>query len=237
MSGWNGTLVLDFDGTVCLGDDPVRLYCEEATASLSPAQAARVTAGLERFLEGEEVPEAAGAQDGYQVVQRLVFLHGVTTSATDRAYRLSRRRFDAGEGHTWLPDGLAEELSVVRGCGIRVVLVTNAPREGVLGFAERTGLAPQLDAVVAEAGKPAGMSQVLRRLLEEGQHPPARLLSVGDVWANDIEPAALLGCRTGYVDRFGLAAGPADIVTSQIGDMLTFWRRWGCQAPERTTDS
>ena len=51
------------------------------------------------------------------------------------------------------------------------------------------------------------MPAVLDRLLAEASLPPDRLLSVGDVWRNDLEPAAAIGAATAFVDRFGRGEG------------------------------
>jgi len=169
--GPTGTLVLDFDGTVCLGDDPVRLYCEEVVRVLPQATGTRITASLDGFLDGHAVAGLDQSQDGYQAVQRLAAGAGVHPAQLDVAYRDSRRRFDAGEGRTWVPDGLLEELAVVRTRGVDLILVTNAPMLGVRAFADRTGLTEQLTGVVADARKPTGMAPILQRLLDRADHP------------------------------------------------------------------
>lgn len=224
--GPTGTLVLDFDGTVCLGDDPVRLYCEEVVRVLPQATGTRITTSLDGFLDGQAVAGLDEAQDGYQAVQRLAAGAGVHPAQLDVAYRDSRRRFDAGEGRTWVPDGLLEELAVVRTRGVDLILVTNAPMLGVRAFADRTGLAEQLTGVVADARKPTGMAAILQRLLDRADHPPQRLMSVGDVWANDIEPALGLGCAAAYIDRFGTAPGGATATAPTIQGLYPVLLAW-----------
>lgn len=221
-----GTLVLDFDGTVCLGDDPVRLYCQEVSRRLPPVPGEQVGRALERFLAGHRVEGLDEAQDGYQAVQRLASRAGMDTAALTAAYRASRLRFDMGEGRTWLPDGLLAELAGVCRRGVRVVLVTNAPLPGVSRFAARTGLAGYLDAVVADAGKPRGMGLILDRLLQEGGHPPARLLSLGDVWDNDIAPALERGCAGAFIDRFGRTADSGVASAPSVQGLYPVLRTW-----------
>lgn len=221
-----GTLVLDFDGTVCLGDDPMHLYCQEVVRRLPPPTAREVSLALEGFLAGHPVRGLDGAQDGYHAVQRLACSVGVSAEDLTTAYLSSRSRFEAGEGRTWVPDGLLKELAQVSRHGVRTVLVTNAPLPGVQAFADRTGLAEHLDVVVADADKPVGMGPLLDRLLQEGGHPPTRLLSVGDVWANDIAPALERGCVAAFVDRFGLAADPAVASAPTVQGLYPALRRW-----------
>ena len=57
------TLVLDFDGTLCLGDDPIHLFADELSKLVDDHEsAAEVRRRLEAFLEGRERVE--DAEDG-----------------------------------------------------------------------------------------------------------------------------------------------------------------------------
>src|SRR5688500_20288004 len=60
-------LVFDFDGTVCLGDGPVRAYAEEAVRGLADDVATAVLNGLAAHLDG--APD--GHPDGYSAVAAL----------------------------------------------------------------------------------------------------------------------------------------------------------------------
>jgi FMN phosphatase YigB (HAD superfamily) len=92
---------------------------------------------------------------------------------------------------------------------VRVVLVTNAPEQGVESLLGILGLEGLVDQVHGDAGKPAGMGPILEALLDEAGFTatPDRLLSVGDIWVNDLEPASALGCPTALIDRYGTAIG------------------------------
>ena len=106
------------------------------------------------------------------------------------------------------------------------MLVTNAPVDGIEPVLDRLGLTGLLDAVEGDAGKPAGMPAVLRRLLEGAGLPPDRLLSVGDVWRNDLEPAAAIGAATAFVDRFGLGEGSPTFRARTLESLLPDVERW-----------
>ena len=62
-----GALILDFDGTLCVGDAPVREFARHAFESVSdgPTRLARLDAFLER---GDGIDSA---RDGYQAVAAL----------------------------------------------------------------------------------------------------------------------------------------------------------------------
>ncbi|GAB3167955.1 hypothetical protein GCM10027059_29740 [Myceligenerans halotolerans] len=208
------TLVLDFDGTVCVGDGPVLLYAEEVARRTG----LDVTDDVARFLRTGHLPgnatqEVPAPEDGYQAVLALAFA-GERSERPDRtvldaAYRASRARFaDDGAG-TSAPEGLHEFLGGVRSAGTRVVLVTNSPLTGVTDWLEREGVAPLLDDVVPDAGKPAAMPGILRRLLPDAGTAADMLVSVGDVHANDVAPALAVGVRGAHIDRWASRPGPA----------------------------
>lgn len=205
--------MLDFDGTVCLGDDPVYLYAEEA----SRRAGVDLTVGLAGFLstgvlsvEGADAAPFA-VEDGYQAIHVLGGLAGLERDDLRASYRASRARVDVGEGEMHTPDGFTGFLDEVRSAGTRVVLVTNAPLLGAERWLAAHDVARRLDAIVPDAGKPVRMPAVLDALLEEAgaEDEPELLASVGDVYANDIAPAVARGARAAHIDRFARVPGPA----------------------------
>ncbi|GGF35359.1 HAD family hydrolase [Subtercola lobariae] len=242
-SSYTQVLVLDFDGTVCLGDAPVFAYARlldealvarEATSSGRPS----VRESVERFLtraergSGEAAgpssePKMGGAAetsetpgqhdapalndaleviansvDGYEAAERLARSRGITDEQLSVAYTGSREELASGSLETTAPDGLADLLGGLPE-RTQIVLVTNAPEAGVTQQLRTLGLAECFDEVVTSARKPAGMSGIIERLLAQNglaEHPD-RLLSVGDIWRNDLAPAAAFGCATALIER------------------------------------
>lgn len=208
----SGVLVLDFDGTVCLGDAPVYEYAAAVVrrlpAELRDSAEDRVRGALAEYFAGIRNPDLADAPDGYYAVAALARELGVSDDSRNAAYLESRTAVHAGEAPIFAPPGLRELLAAAKE-RVRVVLVTNAPEQGVESLLGILGLEGAFDAVHGDAGKPAGMGPIIDRLLREaGLEPePDRLLSVGDIWVNDLEPAAARGCRTALVDRYGVPDG------------------------------
>ncbi|NRD27520.1 HAD family hydrolase [Frigoribacterium sp. VKM Ac-2836] len=210
-------LVLDFDGTVCLGDGPVLTYArllDEALAETDPRHPPRlVEAVLARFVGSplddeptgvdEAVALADGSPDGYVVAERVSRALGIDDDTRSAAYAGARAALADGRLETTAPEGLAELLGSLPD-GVHVVLVTNSPEHGVVQPLERLGLADRVDAIVTDARKPSGLPAVLDRLRADAglDDRPDRLLSVGDIWANDLEPAAAQGSPTALVERF-----------------------------------
>ncbi|RNI18065.1 HAD family hydrolase [Flexivirga caeni] len=195
-------LLLDFDGTICLGDEPVLAYADAAARGLAPADAQRIRSTVQEFVDGK-----LGGRwpDGYLAVQDLT-REQLDETALNTAYAASRKRLQAGELAVYAPDGLADFLNGLDGVAERV-LVTNAPAEGVTEVLLQLGVTSLLDRVVSSAAKPDGWDALLPQIL--GDRPASAAVSVGDVYRNDIAPLIAHGAATAFIDRFGVADLPA----------------------------
>lgn len=223
MSG--RVLLLDFDGTVCVGDGPVLRYAEEVDAYLGVGLRDHVV----DFLAGR-APGGA-AQDAYQLVQQTAAGHGLAVDRVGRAYLASRDALIAGELDVAAPPGLAVLLADLRP-QVHVVVLTNAPQRGLRELLGRLGLADVVDEAVGDAGKPARMGAFVdRELAAFGiADQPWRLLSVGDLWVNDLAAPAARGCATAYIDRLDLRQGPADARATTFEGLYADVRHWSVDA-------
>ena len=217
-------LVLDLDGTLALGDTPVLGYAR-AIESLAP-QADGLTAAVEAFLADPDSDERLrSAQDGYQAVAALCETHGVDTELRNRAYALSRGALDRDLGDVQAPRGLVDALGAL---DAHLVLVTNSPRAGLDTLLAHLGVVELVQEVHTDAGKPDGMGPLLAAVLR--QHgltaEPAHLMSVGDIWVNDLAPALELGCATAYVDTFHRQQGPAHVRARTLPELYPALRDW-----------
>lgn len=213
-------LVLDFDGTVCLGDGPIWAYANGVLPALDPARAKRLTDGLAAYLAGDTEP--GDFSDGYSAVVRLAGPE-VSPAVLDGAYRASREALASGAVDVHTPDRLPAVLAEL-GPRVRRVLLTNAPDTGMDGLLDRLGLAAQIDEVITSAAKPDGFDAILPALLDGDD--PARLLSVGDLWVNDISRPLAAGCATAYVDRTGADPRPAHAKARTLADLYPAIRAW-----------
>jgi FMN phosphatase YigB (HAD superfamily) len=196
-------LVLDFDGTVCVGDGLIWAYADGILPHLAPDVARGVSDQLSAYLAGQA--PAAGYVDGYAAVAELAEPH-LAAPVLHTAYADSRWALEDDELDAHAPDGLAELLDTVR-FRARAVVVTNAPNTGLDVALKRLGLADAIDEVICSADKPARSAATLASLLDGAD--PATLMSVGDLWVNDIAPALQIGCATAFVDRAGRDPRPA----------------------------
>jgi FMN phosphatase YigB (HAD superfamily) len=207
-------VVLDFDGTVAVGDEPVLAYFRG------------VAGGEADELLARWARTGADHRDGYALVAGWAAAHGVVEAERSAAYAASRAALHDGSAVVTAPGGLADLLRR-RPPEVCCVLVTNAPVGGLEPVLARLGLSGLLDDLIGDAGKPAGMPPVLERLL--AGRPADRLLSVGDVWRNDLEPAAAIGAATAFVDRFGRGEGAPTFrgptLEALLPDIEHWWSR------------
>lgn len=226
-------LLLDFDGTVCVGDGPALRYAEEVAGRLDESGCTAMQDEVAAFLRGDG---GTAAQDVYQLVQEVAAAHGLTREEQGRAYLASRAALLAEGLGVAAPAGLAELLGEL---DVHVVVLTNAPLDGLDVLLARLGLADVVDEAIGDARKPDGMGPAVDRLLAAYGivDEPWRLLSVGDLWANDLRAPRERGCTTAYIDRFDLRQGPADARAATFEELYGAVRDWatGARHPVNST--
>jgi len=221
-----GLLILDFDGTVCLGDAPVLAYARAVARSLGDPESGILTP-LSLFLEGAQDGPFAGCADGYSAVAQWGRRYGLDDHAMSAAYRESRVALDAGELSVATPPGIGEFLAGFQDWDR--VLVTNAPREGTVKLVTRLGLTPFIDRVIGDARKPEGLRTLIAAGGELDLARWERALSIGDIWRNDLEPVADRA-TTALIERHAQpGARPAlrAPLISQLFAPLAHWRNSG----------
>jgi FMN phosphatase YigB (HAD superfamily) len=225
-------LLLDLDGTFYRGDGPVLTYARQIANGLPGADADDFLSTVDSYLQlgvaGVHDPDLVAATDGWEAVQRLaVRRFGIGPAELDRAFLASRRALAGPDCVVEVPVGLLPALRAPRPTTY-LLLATNSPADGLPALLSRLGAAELLDDVVSGAGKPAGLPGILRSLADriDAARRPWRIFGVGDHWHNDIGPARDFGAVTGYIDRFGRADGPADVVAHDLEGVLPTIRRW-----------
>jgi FMN phosphatase YigB (HAD superfamily) len=236
-------LLFDFDGTVSLGDEPVIAYArhldEEAgsTADLITrvvsrwlAVDGRLAAAVEGLTDADPVflglHVIDGAIDGYAAAQRLAALLGVAPDRIDAAYRASREDLADGLISTHAPEGFASFLAAFP-ASVHRVLVSNSPESGLREQLDKLELTRSFDEVVTSANKPAGLTPIAERILTEQGVAADRLLSIGDIWVNDLAPVAVLGAATALIDRMPVPEGATPTVRApHIEDLYPWFLEW-----------
>lgn len=223
-------LLLDFDGTVCLGDGPVLAYADAAFAELPLSRRDPAHDQLRRFLEHDPQLRQRFA-DGYVLVQELAA--DLPPAQLQSAYLHSRERLAAGELAVRPADGLAELLIGV-GADVTTVVLTNSPRIGVAETLDGFGLSGLLDQVIIDGGKPARMAEHLDVLLS-GQ-PAENLISVGDHWVNDVRVPVLRGSVGALITGSPRPDHPAHLVGAGLAEVAAGIACWADDPSAFITD-
>jgi FMN phosphatase YigB (HAD superfamily) len=238
--------VVDFDGTVYRGDEPVLYYARLIARALHATDAGRYLSALERYIAdgvaaacaSTDTVEAAVLREAadpwgaaYQLAQRC---YGVGLDVTEAAFGQCRSWMATPACEIELVQPLMDTLAELRGQA-QVMLVTNSHEANLAPFLERLGIARSFDAIVAGAGKPDGLRRLLQRALgPDLRTNPWRLFSIGDHYRNDIQPATEIGAAAGYIDRFGRADGPATARARTAEELLPALRSWAADPPAAT---
>lgn len=217
-------ILFDFDGTVCLGDEPAYDYARRVAAVLHLDDEREFLAAHASFCKGRPTTASTfDALDPYNAVRRLAAEFGVEEEIRAEAYLAARAGMAAGKFPLRSPEGLRELLwDLPR--GVETVLVTNSPLDGLDSVLSQIKLEGLFDEVIGDAAKPEGLGRVLDRLLEGRE--PSSLLSIGDIPVNDLAPAVERGCTTAYIDHFGRPWPQADASGSSIEELYPFIHRW-----------
>ncbi|MBU4336619.1 MAG: HAD family hydrolase [Actinobacteria bacterium] len=203
----SGRIVLfDFDGTVATGPGPVLAYARAAAAALPEQVGARLVRRVEADWERKAPVEGVVPLDGYDLVRILATREGVDAATLEAAYLTSRGLLAGPLAPVDAPAGLAQLLRELRTLAT-VVLATNAPDIRLEAALDHLGLTDGFDQVIPSAAKPGMVPALLDRV--QAQHTGAtRVLSVGDVWINDLAPVHARGHATALVGEVPPGAEP-----------------------------
>jgi FMN phosphatase YigB (HAD superfamily) len=229
VTGHERVVVFDFDGTVSLGDGPVRSYARFIAGSLPADQGRLFLASFETDLVTPRSGAGATAPiDGYDLVRLLAEGYDVPASVRTSAYRSSRLELATEGAPVIAPTGLAQFLAAARPRA-HLVLATNAPSIRIDEALAALGLTGAFDAVHTSTGKPAGFAPLLDDLLKTlpaGTDAAAGLLSIGDVWVNDLAPAHGRGASTALVGGPSPAGATPTFRAAHLHELYPALQEW-----------
>ena len=219
-------LVFDFDGTLWRGNEPLEAYAELVSLGLDPAERGAFLADVRAFLRGDHwlvTGLRPPPDDGWAAIATFAADRGAAPVHRQAAFHETRRRIAAGEFRLEVPRGLPEFLAAARDSCV-IALASNSPAASVHPVLERLGLAPYFDEVASDAGKPGGLPAIVDGWI--GVWRPAHVMSIGDHYRNDIEPAARRGWFTTHISPWRWIPGPCSIAGATVEDVLPALRSW-----------
>ncbi|GAB3264575.1 HAD family hydrolase [Kineosporia babensis] len=209
-------LIFDFDGTVALGHGPVFAYAAavDEAAGLNGEMASKAA---EMIAAGTD----NGAIDAYDLVRMLAVEAGAGPEALDLGYKVSRAQLGTDQAAILAPIGLAAFLGQV---DAERILITNAPEDRLAEAITLLGLDGCFDRVLSSGGKPDGLGRLIDELLAADQK--RRILCIGDIWRNDLEPAHARGLDTALVGGWGSEKRPATYQAADVAELLPQIQAW-----------
>ncbi|WP_146071114.1 HAD family hydrolase [Cryobacterium sp. Y57] len=218
-------LLFDFDGTISLGNGPVARYAECVAESLQPDDRADFLAVVQQQKKIGANSLAIRPIDDYDAVRLAASVFAIPGDYLNRAYLRSRADLAGARAPIEAVPGLAHYLREIRDDAF-LVLATNAPATRIREALDALDLHAAFDDVITSVGKPSGLTLVLDRLRTVPSDHAFRLLSLGDVWVNDLEPASLQGFQTALI---GSTAPPGATPTyraerlDELFPVITAW--------------
>ena len=219
----SAVLVWDLDGTLYRGTAACLHYAQGIADTLDAGRRDAYLESMQRFLAGAG---GVAAADGWEAAVVLAGGEGGASRAYGDAFASTRAFMLTDACDLEVPEGTPELLERVAGRARRV-LVSNTPAYGVLPLLERLGVSGLFDEIACDSAKPNGFAVRLRALADGFGLPSRAVLSIGDHFVNDIEPALAAGCTTAYLDPFGVGPhGRADLEATRFEDLLDPIEEW-----------
>lgn len=140
--------------------------------------------------------------DWWRLPDVLATHFGVPAEDRSRAFTAVRSFMASEQFQLSLEPGMRPLLTWLRQRGKRLVVMSNSPAASVDDVLGELGVRECFDLILTDAQKPIG----IRRYLENVERPDG-ILSVGDVYVNEIEPVLTAGGAAVYIDRHGTNLG------------------------------
>lgn len=214
-------LLFDFDGTIYRGDDPFWFYAQALSRKMNPTVAQEYLSRVTHFLKSEDAyPDFA--YDNWQAVVHLA-KPDVDDAMIQDAF-LETREYMMEEDCTLdIPANLKQKLDEWRE-GAYLVLASNSPEEACVPLLKKLGLYECFDVVHSSSNKPAGLLPIISNLdLPAADYTYA---SVGDNFANDIEPVLTAGWVTVHISPRGVFSGKATVEVRNMEDAYSYLDDW-----------
>lgn len=140
--------------------------------------------------------------DLWAMADVLAIRYGVPREARSAAFMATRSFMASDAFRLHLPDGMERCLASLRDRGVTLVAMSNSPVDSVHDVFDELGIQQYFSVVMGDSGKPVGLTDWFAGLDE-----PEGVLSVGDNYINDIEPALIAGADALYIDRHATNLG------------------------------
>lgn len=140
--------------------------------------------------------------DLWAMADVLAMHHGVPRENRSAAFMSTRAFMATDDFQLRLRPGMRPCLSALISGGLTLIAMSNSPVESVHDVFDELGIREYFSLIVGDSGKPVGLTDWL-----SGVSEPGAVISVGDNYINDIEPALKAGAQALYIDRHATNLG------------------------------
>ncbi|MCY0876895.1 MAG: HAD family hydrolase [Firmicutes bacterium] len=204
-------ILFDFDGTLYDSEEHFDRYLgyvsdripDQRDALLADYQA--VLSGTSTLKVGSHVSTDYGSfyiGDYWWIIQALGVQHGAKPEDLEASFLQTRTYMMNHPHETRLIAGLAPWLKETAATGRPICcLATNSPEQDSSVILQALGVRDFFADITYAAQKPKNTQAILARLCEQFSVKPDRILSIGDHYFNDVEPAQQFGADGLFINR------------------------------------
>lgn len=215
-------IVWDLDGTLYRGPAPLRAYAAALADHLDGSAAPRFARYANALVTSPG--RTAPYYDLWNALTSASHEAGLPYEVANACFLDVRRRIIRGEFPVEVPAGVISLVAALARARVPMAVVTNSDGASGRDLLESLGLKSLVRHIHADAMKPGGFVPATRALFPD--LPSAQVLSVGDNYRNDIEPALTCGMVALHVRTPGARGGPATWTVPRLEEGIGWIAHW-----------
>jgi len=214
-------VVFDFDGTITTGISHY-IYCANIIAdNLEPPYADAFLDEVNNSFSGKK---PFIGEDGWDLLNRISRKYS-DRNLFEHSFHQTRRHMLLNIHKGDISENVISLLKDVHSL-CTTALASNSPEEYVKGYLDKLDLEKHFDYVRFSAKKPEGLIDLVFSI--SGGMDPAdlKVLSVGDHYVNDIQPALRMKWDTAFINPFHLDSRGSTVSGQSISDLSEWIVSW-----------
>ena len=214
-------VVFDFDGTITTGISHY-IYCAHIIAdSLEPPYADAFLEEVNNSFNGK-IPFIG--EDGWDLLNRISRKYS-DRNLFEHSFHQTRRHMLLNINKGDLSEDVISLLKDVHSL-CTTALASNSPEEYVKGYLDKLDLEKHFDYVRFSAKKPEGLIDLVFSISMGTDPGDLKVLSVGDHYVNDIQPALRMKWDTAFINPFHLDSRGSTVSGQSISDLSEWIVSW-----------
>ncbi len=214
-------VVFDFDGTLTSGISHY-IYCANIIAdNLEPSDANAFLEEVNSSFNGK-IPFIG--EDGWDLLNRISLRYS-DKGLFDNAFHQTRKNMILNIHKGDLSEKVIDLLKEVHS-QCTTALASNSPEEYVKGYLDRLDLWRYFDYVRFSARKPDGLIELVSSIAPGTDPSNLKVLSVGDHYINDIQPALRMNWDTAFINPFNVDKRGSTVSGQSISDLSDWIISW-----------